>query len=107
AVPDTNAAALRSREARAHDVGTHEDLLVAEPIGNQREVGRRIGNEHEFCLTAVDHVAEPPAAHRPSAALRGTAAEAAVTLPARRDRADDHALTDLISRDGLAEFLDH
>ena len=67
--------------AGRQDVGQHQDLLVAHPLGHR--VGRGVGegNPDVLGLGAVDHVAEDPAA--PAQAL----AEAALPAePAARRR---------------------
>ena len=93
-VADPDAAALGAAQAGREDVGHEHDLLVAQPVGNRRQVGARIGNEQVLGPRAVDGVAEAPAAER-AAALRVRAVQAVEALAARRDRADDHALADV------------
>ena len=85
-------AALRTRDAGRRDIRQHEDLLVGELIGHQREVRPRIRYEQVLRPGAVDGVAEPPATER-AVTLRMRAVQAVEALSARGDRADDHPLT--------------
>jgi len=68
-VADLDPAAFGAAETGRHDVGTHQDLLVGEVVGNEGQVRHRVGNADELRLTAVDGVAELPATDRLAAAL--------------------------------------
>ena len=109
-VADPDAARLRAAEAGRGDVGEEHDLLVGHVIGDRREVrlGRR--DEQVLGLRAVDRVAEAPAAEGlvavAVAALAEVAGQAGAALAARRDRADEHALADLVAGHAGAELLD-
>ena len=98
-------------EARRRDVGEKDDLLVGDVVRDLRQVGLRRRDEQVLGLRAVDRVAEAPAADGlvagPVAALREVPGEAGVALAARGDRADEHALADLVAGDPGAELLDH
>ena len=101
-VADLHVPALRRGEARRHDVRAEQDVLVGEAVRDLREVRLRVRDDHVVGLTAVDGVAEAPAADRlvgvaAVAALRAVAREARATLAARRDRADDHAIARAIA----------
>ncbi|EME65435.1 dehydrogenase [Rhodococcus ruber BKS 20-38] len=69
------------------DVGEHEHLLVAHPLGHT--VGRVVGerHSHEFGLGAVDEMAEDPATAAEALAVAALAAEAAAA--ARGDARDE------------------
>ena len=109
--PIATSARLGGRDAGRGDVGEQHALLVAEVVGDLRQVGLGVGNAEVVGLDAVDRVAEAPAAdHLPvvlvARALRlgvGLAEEAGA---ARRDRADQHPVADLVARDGVAELVD-
>src|SRR6185436_14418342 len=57
-VADLDPAAFGAAETGRHDVGTHQDLLVGEFVGNRREIAYRVRHEDIFSLAAVDRVAE-------------------------------------------------
>ena len=111
-VADADAAALRAGEARRHDVGAHQHLLVGEPVRHGSEVRHGIGNQHVLGLASVDGVAEAPAAQRLPAMLGAgpvlgvAAAQASLAVPARRDRPSDDPLALAVALHGRAELLD-
>ena len=74
-------------------------------VRNLREVRLRVRHKQIFGLRAVDRVAEPPAAERFHAfamtALRPLRRQTGPALPARRDRADQDAIADLVSGDAF------
>ena len=81
-------------------------VLVGQRWRNRREVRARVGHQQVLGPRAVDRVAEPPAAER-AAALRVGAVQAVEALAARRNRADDDPLADLVlSFEPGAELLD-
>jgi hypothetical protein len=47
-VADADVGVLGALEAGGHDVGAHQHLLVAEPVGNGREVGLRVGHQQAW-----------------------------------------------------------
>ena len=61
-VADANRGALRRREACRKDVAAQDDVVVLQIVGDLREIGLRARDEHVLGLTAVDRVAEAPAA---------------------------------------------
>ena len=68
-------------------------------------------DEQVFGLRAVDRVAETPAAEslitRAVSALRKLPRQTSATLTARRDRADKHAVADVVAGNTRAEFFNH
>jgi hypothetical protein len=70
AVADLDATAFRPGNARAHDVGAHQHLLVAEPVGHGGEVRHGVRHHDILGLATVDHVAEAPATDGLPSALR-------------------------------------
>ena len=105
-VADLHAAAFGAAQAGREDIWHEHDLLVAEPVGNRRQVGSCVGHQQVLGPRAVDGVAEAPAAQR-AATLRVRAVETVEALPAGRDGADDHALADVILRlEPLAQLVD-
>jgi hypothetical protein len=62
-------------------------------------------------LRAIDGVAETPAADRfyalAMSALRPLCGQTGAALAARRDRADQNPVADIVSRQSFSEFLDH
>ena len=109
-VADLDAAGLRPAEAGRGDVGEQHDLLVGHAVGDVREVGLGRRDEQVLGLRAVDGVAEAPAADGlvavAVAALAEVAGQAGSALAARRDRADEHALADLVAGHAGAELVD-
>ena len=101
---------LGAAEAGRRDVGEQDHLLVGEVVRDLGEVRLRGWNEQVFGLRAIDGVAEPPAADRlvaaAVAALARLPGEARAALAARRDRADEDALADLVAGDAGAELVD-
>ena len=79
-------------------------------VGDLGQVGLRVRDEQVLGLRAVDRVAEAPAADRLVAAavtaLGRLADEAGVALAARRDRADEDAVADLVADDAGTELVD-
>ena len=89
------------------DVRHQHDLFVGQAVGNRREIRASVGDEQILGPGAVDGVAEAPAAKRP-VALRVRRVEAVETLPARRDGADDDALSDeVVVLQPVTERVDH
>ena len=107
--PISTSARLRRRDAGRGDVGEQNALLVAQVVGDLRQVRLGVGDAEILGLDAVDRVAEPPAAdHLPvvlvAGALRldvGLAVEAGA---AGSDRADQHPVADLVAGDRVAEL---
>src|SRR6266498_4725929 len=91
--------------------GRNNHALIAQFIGNLRHVRLRVGHEQVFSLRAVDRVAEAPSADclvaAAVAALRLMPQQTGMTLSARRDRANQHAVADLKPGDAGAEFFNH
>src|SRR5690606_36836831 len=87
--------------------------FIRQAVRDRTEIGHRILDQHVFCLTAIDGVAELPAAHRLEAVfgsrtiLRTATAQTGIAVPARRDRARDHALAFGVTVDGGAELFDY
>ena len=105
-IADLDARALGAAQPGREDVGDQQHVLVAQAVGNGREVRLRVGHEQVFRPRPVDGVAEPPASQR-SAALRVAAVQAVEALPAWRDRADHDPLADVVfGADPLAERVD-
>ena len=105
-VTDLHVAALRAGDSRRRDVGHHQDLLVGERIGNPGEVRARVRHEQVLRPRAVDRVAEAPSSER-TAALGARVIEAVEALATRRDRPDDHAVSDrVLVVETLAERID-
>ena len=109
-VADLDAARFGAAEAGRRDVGEEDDLLVGHAVRDRREVGLGRRDEEVLGLRAVDRVAEAPAAEGLEAlavtALAEVARQAGATLAARRDRADEDALADLVAGDAGAELFD-
>ena len=80
-------------------------------VGDLRQVRLGVRDEQVLGLRAVDRVAEPPAADRlvpvAVAALGEVPGEAGAALAARRDRADQHPVADLVAGDARAQLVDH
>ena len=112
-VAEAHLAALGGREPRRHDVGAHQHFFVGEAIGYRRKIRHRVRDQHELGLTAVDGVAELPAANRlptvcrARAVLGAISGQTRVAVAAGRDCAGDHSLTFLVAANCRAEFLDH
>ncbi len=112
-IADLHLPAFGPRKARRHDVGAHQDLFVAEVIGDRTKVGYRIGHQNIFGLAAVDRIAQAPAAHRLEAMrgarpiLRVAAAQRCIAVSARRYGTGDNALPFLITGDGRPQLFDH
>ena len=110
-VADANVRGFRAAESGRSDVGEQHHLFVAQLVRNFREVRLRVRNEQIFRLRAVDRVAEAPAADRfdtfAMSALRPLCREAGPALSAGRDRADEHAIADLVAGHTFTQFLDH
>ena len=104
-------AALGAGEAGRHDVWAHQHLLVRQPVRHHGEVGHRIRHQHVFRLTAVDRVAEFPAADRlesvlgPRAVLAEAAAQAGGGVTGRRNGASYDSLAFLEAGDRGAKLL--
>ena len=109
-VADPDAARFGAAEAGRGDIGQEHDLLIADAIGDRREVGLGGRDEDVFGLATVDGVAEAPAAHgfvaAAVAALAEVAGQAGAALAARGDRRDEDALTDFVAGDARAELVD-
>ena len=101
------------REARRHDVGAHQDLFVGQAIRDGSEVDHGVRHQHVLGLTAIDRVAELPAAKRlpamprPGAVLRMEAAQRGMAVSAGADGARDHALALDVALDGGSQLFDH
>ncbi|MNY34189.1 hypothetical protein D3C86_1685110 [compost metagenome] len=61
-IADADLAPLRAGKTGGHDVRAHQHLFVAQAVGNRAQVGQRIRHQHVFGLTAIDGIAELPAA---------------------------------------------
>ncbi len=57
-------AGFGAAESGRGDVGQEHDLLVAELVGNLRQIRLRVRHQEIFRLRAIDRVAETPAADR-------------------------------------------
>ena len=110
-IAESNAAGFGTGEARRRDIGQEDDLLVGQVLGDLREVRLGVRHDEELGLRAVDRVPEAPAAERlepgAMAALRQPARQAGVALAARRDRADQNTLADLVADEARPELFDH
>jgi hypothetical protein len=96
--------ALCRRDSGRSDIRQQHNLLITQVVRNFREVGLCIRNQQVFGLRAIDRVSEFPAADRP-ATLRPFATQAVVALPAGRDRTNQHALADGVTRHADAQFV--
>src|SRR5207248_11315388 len=100
-IADANVRRLGATKTSRCNVREQNHLLVAQLIGNLCEIGLSIGREQIFRLRAVDGVTEPPAPDRLQTfavtALRPLSRQTSPTLPAWGDRADKHAIADLVS----------
>src|SRR5262249_18561410 len=76
--------------AGRQDVGQHERLFVAYPVGDPERGGVRVGHLDEVGLSAVDLVAQDPAAALQ--ALPVTSLAAVPAAPAAADAGDEHAV---------------
>ena len=92
------------------DVGQENDLLVGELVRDDGHVRLCVRHEQILRLRAVDRVAEPPAAERLTVvavpALGVMAGQTGIALPARRDRAYEHAIANVVPGDAGAELRD-
>src|SRR5437899_2341337 len=77
------------------DTDARERSTRSEHAERVLEGGLRVWNAEILGLDAVDGVAELPSSGQ--AALRFLTGEAGLALPARRDRADQHALADMVA----------
>ena len=103
-----DSAPLNPVEAMSASKTTCSSVSVVRNLG---EVRLRVWHKQIFGLRAVDGVAESPAADRLNtfavAALRPLRGQTGAALTAGRDRADQNAITDLVSGQSFAEFFDH
>src|SRR5690242_9757483 len=76
--------------AGRQDVGQHEGLLVAHPVGDPERGGVRVRHPDELGLGAVDLVTEDPATELGALAITRLAAVPAA--PAGADAGDEHAV---------------
>ena len=110
-VADANVGRFRAAESGRGDVGEKHDLFVGQVVGNLGEIGLRVRHEKIFRLCAVDRVAETPAANCFASvavsALRPLRGQTGATLTARRDRADQDAIANLVTGHAFTEFFNH
>ena len=109
---DLHVRSLGGRDAGGRDVGEQHALLVAEVVGDLREVRLSVGHAEVVGLHAIGRVAEPPAAdHLPLVLVAGALCTVAVlaeeAAAARGDGADEHAVAGLVADDGGPELVDH
>src|SRR5262249_10515050 len=73
-------AALGARQARGKDVGAQHHVLIAQGVGNRREVRAGVGHQQILGPRAVDRVAEAPTSDA-AAALGVRSVQAVEALP--------------------------
>jgi len=111
-IADLDIGRLGASETGGHDVRTHQHLLVGQRVRHRRQVGLGIGHQHVFGLSAVDGIAESPAAHGlvamagAAAILSGQAVLAGVGGEAGADGAGDHPLAFLVALHVAAQLFD-
>src|SRR5262249_18364156 len=94
-VADLDVSALCARQSGRENVGTQQDLFVAQRSWNDGEVSSCIRDEQVFRPRTVDRVAEPPPAE-PSTALRMRTIQAIDTLAAGGYRPDNPPVANAI-----------
>ena len=119
-VADADVGVFGTLEAGRHDVGAHQHLLIAQAVGDGRQVGLGVGHQQVLGLGAVDQVAIAPAGggfvtmaaaaarcHQVTAVLRRCAILRGIGVEVGADRPGNHPLALAVALHRAAQLLDH